>query len=185
MDPSTPARSEAGVPPATGAAPTGQDGAEQDTGEGTTAQPSRPLEIVCAVAAVAGTAALVLLARGIEVRRETDGVDPRWWPELLGMTGLVLAAILLVIAVVGQVFPRNGIETATPRGRARLVFAVTLTIAFIVLWPLAGFLVSAPFFLCATTYLFGGRGWKALLLYPASLSALVHLLFHTVLKVPL
>ncbi|EHR60550.1 tripartite tricarboxylate transporter TctB family protein [Saccharomonospora cyanea] len=149
-----------------------------------TAPRSRPLEIVCASLAVAGTGALVLLARAIELRRETGGIDPRWWPQVLGLVGLALAVLLLLVALVRPPAQRD-VEPATRPGWIRLGAAVSLAVVFVVLWPVAGFLPTAPVFLCAATYLFGGRGWKSLVLYPVVLSGLVFLLFHTLLKVPL
>ncbi|MEB3370058.1 tripartite tricarboxylate transporter TctB family protein [Saccharopolyspora mangrovi] len=157
----------------------------QDPPESSAARPSRSLEICCAATALAATGALVLLAKGIEVRRETDGIDPRWWPELLGMIGLALAAAYLVVAVVRPPFPRTDLEAATRRGWPLLVATVSLTAAFVALWPLVGFAVAAPVFLSAMTYLVGGRGWRTLLIYPAVVTALVYLPFHTLLKVPL
>lgn len=185
MDPSARTRSEGDPPAAPGGSTAAEDIGEQAGGDAAAVEPSRRLEILCALIAVAGTGALVLLARAIEVRRETGGIDPRWWPELLGMTGLALAAVLLAVALVRPPFQRDDIEAATRQGWVRLVVAVALTTVFVALWPLVGFLVATPVFLCATTYLFGGRGWKALLIYPAALPVFVYLLFHTVLKVPL
>ncbi len=149
-----------------------------------TAPRSRPLEIVCAALAVAGTGVLILFAQSIELRRETGGIDPRWWPQVLGLVGLALAVLLLVVALVRPPAQRD-VEPATRPGWLRLGAAVSLAVVFVVLWPVAGFLPTAPVFLCAATYLFGGRGWKALVLYPVALSGLAFLLFHTLLKVPL
>lgn len=149
------------------------------------ATPSRRLEIVCAAIAVAGSAALVLLARAIEVRNETGGIDPRWWPELLGVVGLALGILLLVIAVVRPPFSRDDLEAATRQGWLRVGLAVVLSVAFVLLWPVLSFLVVTPIFLVAATYLFGGRGWKTLILFPVLMTGFIYLLFHTLLKVPL
>lgn len=149
------------------------------------ARPSRRLEIVCAAIAVAGSGALVLLARAIEVRNETGGIDPRWWPELLGIAGLALGVLLLVVAVVRPPFDRDDLEAATRQGWVRVGIAVALAVAFVLLWPVVGFLVAAPVFLVVATYVFGGRGWKTLVLFPLLMTAGIYLLFHTLLKVPL
>jgi len=149
------------------------------------ARPSRRLEVVCAAIAVAGSGALVLLSRAIEVRRETGGIDPRWWPELLGIAGLALGVLLLVVAVVRPPFDRDDLEVATRQGWFRVGLAVVLSVAFVLLWPVLGFLVVTPIFLVAATYLFGGRGWKTLILFPLLMTGFIYLLFHTLLKVPL
>lgn len=149
------------------------------------ARPSRRLEIVCAAIAVAGSGALFLLARAIEVRNETGGIDPRWWPELLGLGGLALGVLLLVAAVLRPPFDRDDLEAATRQGWFRVGLAVALSVAFVLLWPVLGFLVVTPVFLVAATYLFGGRGWKTLIVFPVLMTGFIYLLFHTLLKVPL
>jgi hypothetical protein len=159
------------------------DAAETD--HAVPAAPSRRLEIVCAAIAVVGYGAIVLLARAIEVRTETGGIDPRWWPELLGVLGLVLSILLLVIAIVRPPFSRDDLEAATRQGWVRVGLAIVLSVVFILLWPVVGFLVVTPIFLVAATYLFGGRGWKTLILFPVLMTGFIYLLFHTLLKVPL
>jgi len=150
-----------------------------------TARPSKRLEITSAAIALIGFAVLIVLARAIEVRRETGGVDPRWWPQLLGGVGLVLSVLLLVRALTRPPLARGDVREATRDGRVRTVLTVALAALYIVTWPIAGFLVTTPLFLLAGTYLFGGRGWKALLVFPAVLTASIYLLFDAALEVPL
>ncbi|WP_052436505.1 tripartite tricarboxylate transporter TctB family protein [Georgenia sp. SUBG003] len=121
----------------------------------------------------------------IEVRNETGGIDPRWWPELLGAAGLALGVLLLVVAILRPPFNRDDLEAATRQGWLRVGIAVGLSIAFVLLWPVIGFLVATPVFLVVATYVFGGRGWKTLVLFPVLMTAGIYLLFHTLLKVPL
>jgi len=149
------------------------------------ARASRRMEIVCATLAVVASGALVLLARAIEVRNETGGIDPRWWPELLGTLGLALGAALLVGVLVNPPFDRDDLEAATRQGWVRVVASMALTTAFVLAWPLAGFVVAAPVFLLVAVLLFGGRGWKTLILFPVLTTGFIYLLFHTLLKVPL
>jgi hypothetical protein len=149
------------------------------------ARASRRLEIVCAALAVAGSGALALLARAIEVRAETGGIDPRWWPELLGLMGLALGAALLVVVLVRPPFNRDDLEAATRQGWVRVVASVALTVAYVLAWPLVGFVVATPVFLLAAVLLFGGRGWKTLILFPVLTTGFIYLFFHTLLKVPL
>jgi hypothetical protein len=152
-----------------------------DTG----ARPSKRMEIAAAALALLGFAVLVVLARDIELRAETGGIDPRWWPQLLGAAGAVLSAVLLARAVLRAPAQREGVQAATRDGRVRTVLVVVLAAVYVFAWPLIGFVVVTPPFLLAATYLFGGRGWRALVLFPVALTALLYLLFHTVLKVPL
>lgn len=161
------------------------DAAQAEDGHAELARSSKRMEIVCASIAVAFCTVLILAARAIEVRNETGGVDPRWWPEVLGTFGLVLAALLLVVAIVRPPFDRDDMEAATREGWVRLAAAVALAVAFIFLWPVVGFLFITPPFLVVATYVFGGRGTKTVLLFPALMTAFLYLLFDTLLKVPL
>jgi hypothetical protein len=150
----------------------------------TPAPASRRLEIASAVGALVFLGALAFLARRIEVRAETGGIDPRWWPELLGTVGVVLALALLVVAIV-RPMSRADLESSTHRGFVRLGLAVAITVAYLVAWPLVGFLVATALFLVAVTAVFGGRGWGTLLLFPAITTGFIHLLFDVLLEVPL
>ena len=183
--PGTGSRAVAGT---ASAATGGQTPMEDDAENGdhaVVAKDSRRLEVICATIAVAGSGALLLLARSIEVRTEADGIDPRWWPQVLGLTGLALGIILLVLTLARPPFSRADLEAATRQGWIRTVAAVGLTVVYILVWPAAGFLLATAPFLVAVTYLFGGRGWRTLVLFPVLTTAGIYLLFHTLLKVPL
>jgi hypothetical protein len=151
----------------------------------TEARPSKRMEIVSAAVALLGFAVLIVLARGIELRAETGGIDPRWWPQLLGAAGAALSVVLLSRAVLRAPLERDDVQEATRDGRTRTVLVVILTALYVLAWPLVGFVVVTPVFLLVATYLFGGRGWKALILFPAGLTAGLYLLFDAVLEVPL
>lgn len=151
----------------------------------TAARPSKRMEIAGAAVALLGFAVLIVASRAIEVRRETGGVDPRWWPQLLGIVGVVLSVVLLVRAVTRPPLARGDVQETTRDGRVRAALTVALAAVYIVAWPVAGFLVTTPVFLVAGTYLFGGRGWKALLVFPVALTAGIYLLFDAALQVPL
>lgn len=166
--------------------PASDGGADEAVASAATeARPSKRMEIVSAAVALLGFAVLLVRARGIELRAETGGVDPRWWPQMLGAAGAALSVVLLSRAVLRAPAERDGVQEATRDGRVLTVLVVLLAAVYVLAWPLAGFVVVTPVFLIAATYLFGGRGWVALLAFPAGLTALLYLLFHTVLKVPL
>ncbi|OLT53258.1 tripartite tricarboxylate transporter TctB family protein [Cellulosimicrobium sp. CUA-896] len=136
------------------------DAATRDDDAVPAARPSRRLEVGSALVALAVLGTLAFLARRIEVRAETGGIDPRWWPELLGTVGAALAVALLVVAVV-RPSDRGDLEATTRSGVVRLVATVALAAGYLVLWPLVGFLVATPVFLLAAVVLFapaaGGR----------------------------
>lgn len=146
--------------------------------------PSRPLEIVTAVVSLLVFALVTWLAGRIELRAETGGIDPRWWPRALGLAGMAVSAALLVVAVV-RTIPRDDIESTTRTGWIRLGVVLAATAAFAVAWPAVGFLPSALVYALVLIAVLGGRGWKTLVIFPVGVTAFIYLLFHTLLKVPL
>jgi len=147
-------------------------------------RPSRRLEVISSVVAIAVTSALIVLARQIEVRSETGGIDPRWWPQVLGFVGVALALMLLVV-VLRRPIPRDELQTSTREGWFRLAAAIALTAAYVLLWPVIGFLPTTCVFLFAAVLLFGARGWKALVVFPVAMTAFIQILFGTLLRVAL
>jgi hypothetical protein len=152
---------------------------------GSKAQPSRWLEIAVAVTAVALTSTVLVLGRSIELRVEVPGMNPRSWPTFLGGLGLGLSLILLITAIVKSPQPRDDVEATTRSGWFKLLLTVAATIAFVVTWPLLGFLVTAPVFIAAATAIAGGRGIRQLLIYPVMVAGLIYALFNLLLRVPL
>jgi hypothetical protein len=146
---------------------------------------SRRLELAGAAVALVVSVLLVVLAGKIGVRAETGGIDPRWWPRLLGLIGLGLSAILLVTSLLRPPPQRDEVEAATSSGWVRCLMAVGLSVAYIVGWPVVGFVPATVVLVAAATAVFGGRGVRALLVFPLGLAAFLYVLFHTVLKVPL
>lgn len=149
------------------------------------ASPSKWLEIAVAATAVGLTAAVYLLGGAIELRIEQPGMTPRSWPQLLGGLGLALSIMLLLIAVIRTPQSRSDLEASTRPGWLRLLFTVAATIAFLAAWPVLGFVFTAPVFIAVVTAIGGGRGFRALLIYPVVMAALIYALFNLLLKVPL
>jgi hypothetical protein len=149
------------------------------------AQPSRRLEIVTAAIALGASVAGFALALAIELRTETGGVDPRFWPTLLSLLAGALSVALLLIAVLRPPFDRSDLEAANRQGAIRLVVALVVAILYVVLWQLAGYIVATTLFLAALLWVFGGRSWKTLIIFPVLTTAFTYVLFHTLLKVPL
>src|SRR5699024_12655534 len=80
---------------------------------------------------------------------------------------------------------RDDLEFLTRLCVWRSVGACALSVVFVLAWPWVGFAVAAVPFLIAVTYLFGGRGWRPLLVFPVLITAFIVVLFQIILKVPL
>lgn len=146
---------------------------------------SRRLEVVCAAVCLALSLTLYLGARAIEVRTETGGIDPRWWPQLLGLAGTTLSTLLLLVALLRPPLPADDLHTSTRAGRRRLALAIASCVTLVVLWPVVGFLPAATAFVAGLTYLFGGRGLLTLVLFPVLLVGFLYGVFAVLLAVPL
>lgn len=151
----------------------------------TIAQPSRRMEIVVAVVGLVVGLGGILLARGVELRAETGGIDPRWWPSVLSIGSAALAAALLVVALLRPPFDRSDLERVSDGGWRRLLLAAVIAAGYVAAWQLVGYLAATVVFLALLVWVFGGRGWKTLVLFPVLTTAFTYLLFHTLLKVPL
>ena len=161
----------------------GHEGAVDAGGERPTTVPRWP-EITIALTAVALTGSVLLLANAIELRLELPGLTPRSWPTFLGALGLGLSLILLITALVKALGPNDN-ESTTRAGWIKLLLAVAATIAFIVVWPLTAFVVAAPVFVSAVTAIGGGRGIRALVIYPVVMTGALYAMFNLLLRVPL
>ncbi|GLU48223.1 tripartite tricarboxylate transporter TctB family protein [Nocardiopsis ansamitocini] len=158
------------------------------TGEGSAPEaartPSRLRELVPALAGLAvGAAALVLSMQIPEGNRLTQ-FSPRWWPEGLA---LLLMGLSLLHAGLSWARPRalEAPEEATRAGAVRLVAILAAILGYGVLWYFVDFRVSTAVLFAGLTYIGGGRGWKALLIFPVITTAVLYLLFGVLLRVPL
>ncbi|MGO1315542.1 MAG: tripartite tricarboxylate transporter TctB family protein, partial [Cellulomonadaceae bacterium] len=149
------------------------------------ARPSRRLELVIAVACLALSALVVVLASRIMVRHDTGGIDPRWWPTMLGLVALALSVLLLLAAIFRPPFARDDVVAGTREGWTRSMAAMVASGLFVVLWTMLPFMVVLPVYVIGLVAVFGGRGVKALLIFPAVVCTIIHLLFDMLLRVPL
>lgn len=159
--------------------------------------PSRRMEVLVAVGALVLMAVLLVLASRIELRREAGPgqIDARFWPTAIAWTGLAVAAWRLVVTLTSQPDEREGLERVQQGGPLRLLLTVGATVAFVAVWSLdsvvaAGyqfevFPFAAVLLLAGLTWVYGGRGWRALVLFPVAATALIYVLFHLLLRIPL
>ena len=155
------------------------------TGE---ARPGRRLRdlIPAAIGAALAVVAFALATQIPEGARLTQ-FSPRWWPELLAVLLLLLSALLAAGALFRPtVTVEDDVpEAATRQGTWRLVAMLASVAGYGVLWYFIDFRVSTTLLFVALTWLGGGRGWKALILFPIAVTAILYLLFGVLLRVPL
>lgn len=171
------------------------DVAESDEYQG--AASSRALEIAFGVVALAFTSGFLALSTQIHLRREaTPGqIDARFWPMLLGVIGVVAAIAILVLAITRPVPGREEIERIQPGGVVRVVATLLISGVFIALWSLGSvivfgyrievFPIAAALLMATLMLVYGHRRWLSLIIYTASLTAFIYVVFGMLLRIPL
>jgi hypothetical protein len=159
--------------------------------------PSRRMEVLLAVGALVLMAVLLVLVSQIELRREAGPgqIDARFWPTVIGWTGVAVAVWRLVVTLTSPPDDREGLEQVQVGGPVRLLLTLGAAVAFVAVWNLRSvvalgyefqvFPFAAVVLLVGLTWVYGGRGWKALVLFPVATTALIYVLFHTLLRIPL
>lgn len=147
--------------------------------------------------ALAVTAGYLAVTTQISLRREAapGQIDARFWPMVLAVTGIVVAIVLLVIAVTRPAAGREDIERIQPGGVARVVTTLLISIAFIALWSLGSvilfgyrievFPIAAALLMAGLMLVYGHRRWLSLIIYTASITAFIYVVFGMLLRIPL
>lgn len=158
---------------------------------------SRPLEIALAAIALALAAAYVYLGTQIPLRQEAapGQIDARFWPLVLGVSGVAVSIALLAIAIARPPESRDDIERVRPGGVLRVVLTCALTLAYVGLWTIGSvialgyrielFPIITAAYLVLLMLLYGQRRWLGLVLYPVATTAFIYLVFGMLLRVPL
>ncbi|MEO6826189.1 MAG: tripartite tricarboxylate transporter TctB family protein [Microbacteriaceae bacterium] len=147
---------------------------------------SRRLERAIALTLVVLSALGVFGSRIISVRTETGGLDPRWWPTVICAISLGLSMLLTVIAYTRPPFDRDDLERTNREGWIKLAWSIILLALYIVAWTLSeNFVVPSVVLLAALMWVYHGRTWMALVIYPIVTVTFLYLLFHSLLRVPL
>lgn len=161
------------------------------------ATPSRRLEILFAVIALAFTSGFLFLAVQIPLRREPmpGQMDARFWPTVLGTTAIALSIVLLVIAITRPAPTREDIERIQPGGVWRMALTLVIACAFIGLWSLGAvvmfgyrvevFPIATGLLMAALMLVYGHRRWLSLIIYSVSVTAFVYVVFGMLLRIPL
>jgi len=138
-----------------------------------------------------GVAAAVLVAGiGVLLARETIAVaqgdtelGPQWWPTVLGVALVVGAVALAVLGTLRPAAPEE--EPASGHGVAQLVAVLALIVAYGAAWYQLHFLVVTGPLIAGLVYVTGGRGVRALIVFPAVTTVLLYVIFGLLLRVPL
>ena len=137
---------------------------------------------------------VVLAAAQLKAGSTTDPLGPRGFPLLLGLGFLGAGAGLLVKTVLTARRPADSVDALLdledeeddgPANRPRLVLGASAVVAYVLLLPYAGFLLTTAVFLAAMIRLQGGARPRAFVAMVVGFPTAVWLLFAVVLNVPL
>lgn len=158
---------------------------------------SRALEIVFGVVALALSAGYLFLTTQISLRREAapGQIDARFWPTVIAVTAVVIAVAILAMALTRPAPGREDLERIQPGGYIRVIATLVITGAFVALWSLSTvilfgyrievFPIAAAVLMAALMLLYGHRRWVSLVIYSASVTAFVYVVFGMLLRIPL
>ena len=169
--------------------------AESDEYQGATS--SRPVEIAFGLAALAFTAGYLALSTQIDLRRQSapGQIDARFWPLVLGVTGVVVAIAILAIAIARPAPGRDDLERIQREGVIRVIATLVIAGVFIAVWSLGSvilfgyrievFPIAAALLMATLMLVYGHRRWLSLVIYTVSVTAFIYVVFGLLLRIPL
>lgn len=149
------------------------------------AVPTRPYwDFVPAGLSIALGVAALSFSEGLS---EGIGAVPgaRFWPSILGWCLIGLGAALAVTVLLPRRVQPEVPEAINGNGVLRLALTTVLLLGYLSLWGVLPFWMITLATSIALMALFGMRGWKALLLFPAIVVTIIQLLFIVALRIPL
>ncbi|MGZ0211850.1 MAG: tripartite tricarboxylate transporter TctB family protein [Actinomycetales bacterium] len=127
---------------------------------------------------------VIALSQSIVEPNIAMSFSPRWWPQSLGTVITLLSAGVLVKDIIRPGLP-DDVESATRTGFIRIAAVFAAIAAYAVVWYFVAFPVATSLLFAALIFVLGGRGWKALIVFPLVCTGVLYTLFGLLLKVPL
>lgn len=145
----------------------------------------RAYRLVGPLASLALGCLLLLLTQHITEPDIATGLSPRWWPGILGAIICLLSVGVAIKDQVSEGKSGDELTAATRLGMIRVAAVIAAAFGYGVLWYFLDFRVATFVLVAGLSYIIGGRGWRALLLFPFLVSLVLYALFVLLLKVPL
>lgn len=123
------------------------------------------------------------LAYTLEASAVGASIGPQWWPTVLGGM-LVAGGVAIGLVALRRPDPVSE-QRVSAHGLGRLVAVVAAIMLYGLGWYFFHFLPVTAVFLAALMFVTGGRGVKALIVFPVSTAAILYGLFGLLLRVPL
>lgn len=143
----------------------------------------RGYEAAIGVAVIAIGLACFVLTGQIDLAREGQAFGPRWWPTALSVTMIVIGGVLVVQALMHRITSDE--PRITRSGGITLTVTLALIIGYGFAWQYLDFRAVTVFLLAGLVFAFGGRGIKALMIFPVATTLVLWAIFGLLLRVPL
>lgn len=119
----------------------------------------------------------------------SDGVGgvpgARFWPAILGWALIGLGAALAVSVWLPRRVRLEAPDAITGNGVLKLALTTAVLVGYLSFWGVLPFWIITLVTSIVLMTLFGMRGWKALVLFPVIIVAIIQFLFIVALRIPL
>lgn len=137
--------------------------------------------------------AAVTIGFGILTLMQAQGIrsgvrvelGPPFWPTMLAWSLVAFGALQVAVILLRGVNRANIPEPLSGWGLGRLAATAAILVGYLLLWNVLQFWLITFATTLALTALYGGRGWKSLIVFPAIVAAILHFLFVVALRVNL
>lgn len=137
------------------------------------------------VAAAVGVGIWVLVMTGNIQAHNRGELGPQFWPTMLAIAMIVMGGLLILTNVMRGVRPADIPDHMTWWGISRLLITGAVLVGYVLLFNVLQFWLITIAVTALLVALYGLRGWRALVVFPVIIGAVLHLLFITFLGVPL
>ncbi|MCW2134767.1 tripartite tricarboxylate transporter TctB family protein [Arthrobacter sp. VKM Ac-2550] len=149
-----------------------------------TDRPYRLRELVPVALCVTVGLSVLLLAQNIDSGVAAE-LGPTFWPEMVAYGLIGFGLLLVFVNVLRGVRPSDIPDPLSGWGIGRLAGTAVILVGYLLLWNVLQFWLITFVAVAALAALYGARGWKPLLAFPAVVAAILHFLFVVALRVPL
>lgn len=141
-------------------------------------------ELVPAAVTIGFGLLILVLAQAIRSGVRVE-LGPPFWPTMLAWALIALGVLQVVVNVLRGVSRTNLPSPLTGWGVGRMLATAAVLVGYLLLWNVLQFWLITLAATAGLTFLYGGRGWKPLIVFPAIVAALLHFLFVVALRVNL
>ncbi|MCD5344610.1 tripartite tricarboxylate transporter TctB family protein [Arthrobacter sp. AK04] len=141
-------------------------------------------ELVPAAATIGLGILVLVLAQGIRSGVRVE-LGPPFWPTMLAWSLIVFGVLQVVVNMLRGVSRASLPDPLSGWGIGRMLLTAVILVGYLLLWNVLQFWLITFATCVALTALYGGRGWRPLIVFPAIVTAVLHFLFVVALRVNL